>query len=162
MSRGKCTTRKGSVNIARCNTLPVIGCNGLLRGSYQVFLLHSLVLLVLAALAHHLAEKRCINKIFLLLSFVLLVLAALDLHESGTTGYALKRTSTAIGFYFLFFIFLNLIRVQNSEPLHAKMNPTSCLYGSWFACAQTSTFSAEQCSKNAEEPSIVLLITAHE
>jgi hypothetical protein len=108
MSRDKCTAREGNQSvdnarctvvhcIARCSTLPVIGCNGLLRGSYQVFLLHSLVLLVLAAFAHHLAEKRCINQIFLLLSFVLLVLAALDLHESGTIGYALKRTSTSIG-----------------------------------------------------------------
>jgi hypothetical protein len=33
--------------------------------------------------------------------------------------------------------------------LHAKMNPTSSLFESWFACAQTETFSAEPCSKNA-------------
>jgi hypothetical protein len=26
-----------------------------------------------------------------------------------------------------------LIRVQSAEPLHAKMNPTSCLFGSRFA-----------------------------
>jgi hypothetical protein len=28
------------------------------------------------------------------------------------------------------------------------MNPTSSLFESWFACAQTETFSAEPCSKN--------------
>jgi hypothetical protein len=44
-----------------------------------------------------------------------------------------------------------LIRVQSSEPIHAKINPTSCLFGSWFACAQTVIFSAEPCSKNAGE-----------
>jgi hypothetical protein len=59
----------------------------------------------------------------------------LDLHESG-----------------IIFIFdlEYLIRVQSSEPLHAKKNPTSCLLGSWFACAQTIIFSAEQCSKKCE------------
>jgi hypothetical protein len=46
---------------------------------------------------------------------------------------------------FLFFIFgLDyLIRVRSSESLHAKMNPTSYLFGSRFACAQTAIFSAE-------------------
>jgi hypothetical protein len=29
------------------------------------------------------------------------------------------------------------------------MNPTSCLFGSRFACAPTAIFSAEPCSKNA-------------
>jgi hypothetical protein len=53
-----------------------------------------------------------------------------------------------------------LVGVQSSEPLHAKMNPTSCLFGSWFACAQTAIFSAEPCSKNAGETSVVLWITA--
>jgi hypothetical protein len=31
-----------------------------------------------------------------------------------------------------------LKRVQSTEPLHAKMNPTSYLFGSPFACAQTA------------------------
>ncbi len=53
-----------------------------------------------------------------------------------------------------------LIRVK--EPLHAKMNPTSYLFGSRFACAQTAIFFAEPCSKNAGEKSIVLWITARE
>jgi hypothetical protein len=53
---------------------------------------------------------------------------------------ALKRTSTALGFLFFIFDLEYLIRVQSSEPLHAKMNPTSCLFGSRFACAQTSLF----------------------
>jgi hypothetical protein len=47
-----------------------------------------------------------------------------------------------------------LIRVQSSELLHAKMNPTSCLFGSRFACEpQTAIFSTEPCSKNAGETS---------
>ncbi len=50
-----------------------------------------------------------------------------DLHESGTIGYALKRTSTDICFCFLNFTLENLKRLQNSEPFHAKMYPTSCL-----------------------------------
>jgi hypothetical protein len=63
----------------------------------------------------------------------------------------LKRTSTAIVFI-LFFIFdlEYLIRVQNSEPLHAKINPTSCLFGSRFACAQTAIFSAHRAPKKRE------------
>jgi hypothetical protein len=55
--------------------------------------------------------------------------ARLDLHESGTIGQALKRTSTAIGFLFLNFSFEYLKILKISEPLHAKMNPTSCLFG---------------------------------
>ncbi len=51
----------------------------------------------------------------------------MDLHESGTIEYALKRTSTAIGFFFFSFDLEYLIRVQSSEPLNAKMNPASCL-----------------------------------
>jgi hypothetical protein len=35
-------------------------------------------------------------------------------------------------FNFLFFDLEYLIRVQSSEPLHPKMNPTSCLFGSRF------------------------------
>ncbi len=90
--------------------------------------------------------------------------------QSGQIGSAwewfhwigLKRTSTAIGFLFFIFYFKYLIRVQSSEPLHAKINSTSCLFRSWFACAQTTIFSAEQCSKNAGETSIVRWITACE
>jgi hypothetical protein len=43
----------------------------------------------------------------------------------------LKRTSIAIDF--LFFYFTLLKRLQSSEPLHAKINPTSCFFGSQFA-----------------------------
>jgi hypothetical protein len=42
------------------------------------------------------------------------------------------------------------------------MQNESCLFGSWFACAQTVIFSAKPCLKNAEETSIVLWITARE
>jgi hypothetical protein len=42
------------------------------------------------------------------------------------------------------------------------MNPTSYLFGSRFACAQTVIFSTELCSKNAGETSIVLWITTRE
>jgi hypothetical protein len=42
------------------------------------------------------------------------------------------------------------------------MNPTSFLFGSWFACAQTTIFSPKPCSKNAGETSIILWITALE
>jgi hypothetical protein len=73
-----------------------------------------------------------------------------------------KRTSIAVGFLFFIFDLLYLIRVKSSEPLHAKMNPTSCLFGSQFACAQTVIFSAKPCSKNAGDKSFVLWITAHE
>jgi hypothetical protein len=66
----------------------------------------------------------------------------------------LKRTSTAIDFLFFIFDHEYLIRVQSSEPIHAKMNPTSCLFGTWFACAQTSIFSAKPSSKNVVETSI--------
>ncbi len=57
---------------------------------------------------------------------------------------------------FLFFIFdlEYLIRVQNSEPLHSKLNPTSCLFGLWLECTKTTIFSAELCSKNARDTSI--------
>jgi hypothetical protein len=52
-----------------------------------------------------------------------------------------------------------LIRVQiSSEPFHAKINPTSCLFESRFACAQTP----DLCSKNVGETSIVLWIAARE
>jgi hypothetical protein len=74
----------------------------------------------------------------------------------------MKSTSTATGFLFFIFDLEYLTRVQSSEPLHAKMIPTSCLFGSRFACAQTAIFSAELCSKNAGETSIVLWIMARE
>jgi hypothetical protein len=88
----------------------------------------------------------------------------LDLHESGTIGYWIGLEKDINPDRFLFFIFdLDyLIRVQGSEPLHAKMNPTSCFFGSRFACAQTAIFSHEPCSKHAGEKSIVLWITACE
>jgi hypothetical protein len=89
----------------------------------------------------------------------------LDLHERGYHWIGLEKfkgTSTARGFRFFIYDFEYLKRVQSSEPLHAKMNPTPCLFGSRFACVQTANFSAEQCFKNAEETSIVLWITAGE
>ncbi len=43
-----------------------------------------------------------------------------------------------------------------------KWIQTSCLFGSWFSCAQTGIFSAEPCSKNAGETSFVRWITAGE
>ncbi len=49
-----------------------------------------------------------------------------------------------------------MIRVQSSEPLHAKMNPTSYLFGSQFACAQTAIFSAEPYSKIRERHQLFL------
>jgi hypothetical protein len=57
----------------------------------------------------------------------------LDLHESGTIGQALKRTSTVTGFKFLNFTLEYLKRLQSSEPLHAKMSSTFCLFRSRFA-----------------------------
>jgi hypothetical protein len=74
----------------------------------------------------------------------------------------LKRASIAIGFLFFIFILEYLIRVHSSQPLHAKMNPTSNLFESQFACAKTGIFSAEPYSKNAGETSIVFWITARE
>ncbi len=63
---------------------------------------------------------------------------------------------------FLFFIcdLEYFIRVQSSEPPHAKMTPTICLFGSRFACDQTAIFSAELVLKNAGETSIILWNTA--
>ncbi len=66
----------------------------------------------------------------------------------------------------LFFIFdlEYFIRVQSFELLHAKMNLSSYLFPSRFACAQNvfMWFSSEPCSKNAGETSIVLWIPARE
>ncbi len=64
-------------------------------------------------------------------------------------GHSLKGHQPQWVFYFLFLI-LN-IWVQSSEALHTKMNPTSCLFGSRFAYAQTSIFFAEQYSKNGRD-----------
>jgi hypothetical protein len=55
--------------------------------------------------------------------------ARLDLHESGTIGQALTRTSTAIGVIFFFFDLEYLKRVQSSEPLNTKMPPTFSTHG---------------------------------
>jgi hypothetical protein len=44
----------------------------------------------------------------------------------------MKRTSTAIGFWFFNFSFAYLKRLQSSEPLNTKMNPTPCLFRSRF------------------------------
>ncbi len=44
----------------------------------------------------------------------------MDLHETGIIGKLFKRTSTAIWFKFFIFDLEYLIRVQSSEPLHAK------------------------------------------
>jgi len=74
----------------------------------------------------------------------------------------LEKTSTAKGFLFFIFDLEYLLRVHSSEPIHGKMNPTSFLFGSRFACAQTAIFSAEPCPKNSGETSIVLWITACE
>ena len=82
-------------------------------------------------------------------------MARLDLYESGTIVLALKGTTTAIGILFFIFDLEYLIRVQSSEPLYEKMNPTSYLFGSQFACDQTEIFSAKPCSKNAGETSLV-------
>ncbi len=71
-------------------------------------------------------------------------------------------TSTAIGFLFFIFDLEYLIKVHSFEPLQAKLNPTSCLFGSRIACAQTMIFSAESWSKKTGETSVVLWITAHE
>jgi hypothetical protein len=59
----------------------------------------------------------------------------------------MKRTSTALGFLFFIFDLEYLIRVQSSEPLHARMNPTSCLFRSLFACAQTQSFLSNRAPK---------------
>jgi hypothetical protein len=67
-------------------------------------------------------------------------------------------------FYFFkfFFYLIYLIRVQSSEPLRATMNPTSCLFGSWFACAQTVIFSTEPVLQKCVRDSIFLWITTCE
>ncbi len=86
--------------------------------------------------------------------------ARLDLHESGTIGKPFKRTSTAICFWFFNFSTEYLKQLKSSEPLHAKLNPISCLFGSRFVCAQAAIFFAKPYSINAGEASIVLWIAA--
>jgi hypothetical protein len=50
--------------------------------------------------------------------------ARLDLHESGPIN--------CYRFFYFFFISSEYLkRLQSSEPLHTKMNLTSCLFGSW-------------------------------
>jgi hypothetical protein len=43
-----------------------------------------------------------------------------------------------------------LIRVQSFEPLYPKMNLTSCLFGSRFACAQTAIIPPNRAPKMRE------------
>jgi hypothetical protein len=40
---------------------------------------------------------------------------------------------------------------KSSEPLHSKMNPTSCLFGSRFVWAQTAIFSPNRAPKMPEK-----------
>ena len=66
--------------------------------------------------------------------------ARLDLNESGIIEKPLKRTSTAISFKFFIFTLEYFKKCQSPEPLHAKLNPISCLFGLRFACAQAVIF----------------------
>ena len=66
----------------------------------------------------------------------------MDLNESGIIEKPLKRTSTAICFWFFNFTLEYFKRLQSSEPLHAKLNPTSCLFGLRFAYLQAVIFFA--------------------
>jgi hypothetical protein len=45
----------------------------------------------------------------------------------------LEKDINATGFWFFYFTLEYLKILQSSGPLHAKINPTSCLFGSWFA-----------------------------
>ncbi len=74
----------------------------------------------------------------------------------------LKKDINRYRFFIFYFDLGCLIRVQSSKLLHAKMNATSCLFRSRFACAQTAIFSAKPCCRNEGETSIVLLITTCE
>jgi hypothetical protein len=56
----------------------------------------------------------------------------------------------ALGFFIFIVDLQYLIRVQSSERLHAKMNPTFFLFGSRFACAQTAIFSPNRAPKMQE------------
>jgi hypothetical protein len=80
----------------------------------------------------------------------------------------LKRTSTAIGFLFFIFDLKYLVRVQSYEQLHAKMNPTSYLFGSRFACAKKKMrerlqlfFGLQLVSKQFQHPIIQTKIEQH-
>jgi hypothetical protein len=59
------------------------------------------------------------------------------------------------------------IRVQSYEPLHAKMNLTSCLFGSWFACAPKMRerhqlfFGLRLVSKEFQHPAIQTKVEQH-
>jgi hypothetical protein len=55
--------------------------------------------------------------------------ARLDHPQSGIIGKALKKTSTATGFWFLIFGFEYLKRLQKSGPLHTKMHLILLLVG---------------------------------
>ncbi len=72
------------------------------------------------------------------------------------------KLPSAIDFWFLNLSCEFLKKLQSSEPLHSKMNPSSCLFGSRFVWAQTAIFPAEPCSKNAGKSTIILWITARE
>ncbi len=50
----------------------------------------------------------------------------------------LKKSSTTIGFWFFNFSYEFLKKLWSSEPLHSKINPTSCLFGSWFVYLGTN------------------------
>jgi hypothetical protein len=62
----------------------------------------------------------------------------------------LKRDQLLKVFYFFIFDLEYLIRVHSSEPIHGKMNSTSCLFGSRFACAQTQSFPPNHAPKIQE------------
>jgi hypothetical protein len=50
--------------------------------------------------------------------------------------------------FFIFFFDLEyLIRVRSSKPLHAKMNPNSCLFGSPFALLKPRSF-LQKCGRD--------------
>jgi hypothetical protein len=51
-----------------------------------------------------------------------------------------KATNRCRFLIFFHFSVWYLKRLQSCEPLHTKMNPNSCLFGSQFAWAQTTIF----------------------
>ncbi len=75
----------------------------------------------------------------------------------------LKKSSTATDFDFLILIFEYLKKLQSSEPLQTKMNPTShaCLDLGLYAHKPRS-ISAKLCSKNAGKSTIDLWIPVRE
>ncbi len=64
-------------------------------------------------------HPRCLEKNIILWRFMI----------KGTVRPDWKDTNRYMFFIFIFDLEY-LIRVQSSEPLHAKLNPTSCLFGS--------------------------------